>query len=349
MAAMGPVASQRRRVFLSLLTALASLVLSLGAVELGLRAAGHRPWVYAGANARMPIMHEPDPVLGWRVKPGSYVAGPFARKGSAARLTFLPDGSRATGAPPDGADAPQLVLVGCSFTQGWAISDEETFAWRLRARFPAARVVNYGTAGYGTYQSLLRLERAFADGLRPRLVVYGFIGNHEIRNVATPLWLRLQAFFSLRGTVDVPYVSSDGGDGIVRHPPERHPEWPLKERLASVAWLEARYLDFTGRHRQAQARPATERLLVEMDALSKRHGAHLIVALLHFAREDEAAKGEYVRMLAARGIDFADCSVRLTRENTVPGDFHPNADVNAGWADCLAAKLGEELGKSRDR
>ena len=51
------------------------------------------------------------------------------------------------------------MVLGCSFVQGWALSDEETFAWKLQERFVRARVLNFGTAGYGTTQSLLALER----------------------------------------------------------------------------------------------------------------------------------------------------------------------------------------------
>src|SRR5262249_12408647 len=54
--------------------------------------------------------------------------------------------------------APTALFIGCSFTQGWAISDQETFPWGVQEHFPAARVLNAGTAGYGTYQSLLGLS-----------------------------------------------------------------------------------------------------------------------------------------------------------------------------------------------
>ena len=77
-------------------------------------------------------MHEPDPDLGWRSKEGRYVFGT-----TPIRMTFWPDHTRATAAAPVRADAA-VVVLGCSFVQGWALSDEETFAWKLQERFARA-------------------------------------------------------------------------------------------------------------------------------------------------------------------------------------------------------------------
>ena len=38
-------------------------------------------------------------------------------------------------------------------TQGWAIDDNETYPWKLQKRYPSLNVLNYGTGGYGSYQS----------------------------------------------------------------------------------------------------------------------------------------------------------------------------------------------------
>src|SRR5262249_3845455 len=87
--------------------------------------------------------------------------------------------------------APTALFIGCSFTQGWAISDQETFPWGVQEHFPAARVLNAGTAGYGTPINPVGTQRAFAQGEHPAVVVYGLIDNHEMRHVADPVWLYL--------------------------------------------------------------------------------------------------------------------------------------------------------------
>jgi hypothetical protein len=76
----------------------------------------------------------------------------------------------------------------------------------LQGKHPEVAIRNYGTGGYGTYQSLLVLERLFANprSSRPEWVLYRFIEHHEIRYVAGPQWTRLLASTSSRGRVNLP-------------------------------------------------------------------------------------------------------------------------------------------------
>ena len=76
----------------------ASLLLSLLAVEMTARLAGLRPKDELAANPNEPILHAPDPTLGWTTIPGSYVIPPYAYGGTEARITIRPDHSRATAA-----------------------------------------------------------------------------------------------------------------------------------------------------------------------------------------------------------------------------------------------------------
>lgn len=338
----------RRSVLVSLVLA-TSLAISLAGAEAILRWNGQRPWVFLGINSNEPTMQEPDPELGWRVKPGSFTVPPYVPGGAEVHLTFLSDGTRRTGTTPAEPGAPTLLFIGCSFTQGWAISDQETFAWRVQEHFPATRVLNAGTAGYGTYQSLLRLERAFAQGEHPAVVVYGLIDDHEERNVAAPIWLLLTALFSKGEPVGVPYATLDGDGRLVRHPPETYPAWPLRDRLALVPWLESRWVTLRGRDRANQSRAVTEWLLREMQDLTTRQGTHLVVVLLYFSQQAADGEAHYAEFLQTHGIDFVDCTVPITPELAVPGNWHPNGVVNARWADCIIRKLERDtsIGSAR--
>ena len=73
------------------------------------------------------------------------------------------------------------------------ISDEDTLAWKLQQRFPEARVSNFGTGGYGGYQSLLFMERELPRLGAGSVVLYVFTGHHTARNVAPRSWMRLLA------------------------------------------------------------------------------------------------------------------------------------------------------------
>jgi hypothetical protein len=323
-----------RELLFGAIAALLAVSLALGSAELLLRASGHRPWRYLGSGRRELTIHEPDAELGWKAKPGSYDIPPYAPGAPAIHMTILPGGTRATGAGADGGS--RLAFVGGSLTQGWAISDDETFAWKIQRRFPSLHVVNYGVSGYGTYQSLLVLEHVFSQPPVPQTVFYGFVEEHEMRNVADPSWLLLLDLRSTRGGVSTPYCTLDASGSLVRHAAVGYPAWPGRQHLATVAFLEQEYVTFTGRSRERQRRAVTERLLLEMNRLVRRNGARFCVALLHFSR---AAKVHYMKFLTSHGVDFVDCAYPMTPAMRVKGEYHPNGKMNTRFAECLAAKI----------
>jgi len=308
---------------------------ALAGAELLLRAQGSQPWVYTTKDLSEPTIHVPDPVLGWRARPGHHVVPPPSPNAAPAVFTFREDGSRLIGR--EIGEGSKVVFIGCSLTQGWAISDHETFAYLLQVRFPSFRVFNHGTAGYGTFQSLLILEEILATQDPPSTVFYGLCEDHERRNVATPAWLRGLASYSRRGTVRVPYCTLTAEHRLERHPPEAHPEWPMRRSLALVNLAERRYATFRGRHRASQGRAVTELLLLELSRLAAAHGIRFAAVLLNTDRDD--TKTHYVQYSRAHGIDMIDCAFPLTDDMRVPGDWHANAKMNGRWADCISPSL----------
>ena len=123
------------------------------------------------------------------ISPGATCFPGFTPDAADIRVTNWTNGRRATG-QVDEPGRTTVALVGCSYTQGWALSDEDTFPWKLQQRFPGYKIDNYGTAGYSTYQVLLMLEHLFASGSKPAIVTYGLLDIHEVRNVATWWWLQ---------------------------------------------------------------------------------------------------------------------------------------------------------------
>jgi hypothetical protein len=57
-------------------------------------------------------------------------------------------------------------------TNGYGLSDSDTFTWKLQRSHPEVAVVNFGTAAYGTFQSLLRIERTLDETPPPRFVLF---------------------------------------------------------------------------------------------------------------------------------------------------------------------------------
>jgi hypothetical protein len=311
-----------------------ALVLSLGAAEITLRLLGFTP-LAKPPSPDVPLMHEPDPELGWRNEPGEYVFGD-----PAIRMTMWPGGFRAT-APERVPRGRPILMLGGSFVQGWAVSDAETSGWALQQAFPETEVLNLGTGGYGTYQSLLALERFLEESSTPpSLVIYGFAVFHQARNVASTKWLRMLAGLSHHGPVDVPYASLDADGGLVRNPPLGYPDWEPVRRLATVAQLQEAYVKLRGgRRRVAQSQKVTERLMVEMARVTRGAGADfMVVALSNLARKK---KQSYLIFLRREGIAVADCAHPGEGDPalSVPLYGHPNARANAYWTKCIIDRI----------
>lgn len=171
-----------------LIFAMSSIILVAAFVftglEVTLRIMGYRPFRYIDTNDESMIM-EKDPLLGWKNKPGVYTK--WSNKwfnGENIRVTIWPGGLRAT-APLRIKKDKQIIIVGCSFMQGWALNDNETFAWKLQEDFPEIEILNYGTGGYSTYQSMPLLEKHLNNSSKPPIMVLCGLGDfHYDRNVA---------------------------------------------------------------------------------------------------------------------------------------------------------------------
>ncbi len=329
-----------KRVLLRSLVAGVASLAALALAEGVLRLAGFEPWVPRATDAREPRVVDEDPELGWRSRPGSHVFPAYSPEGRETTMTITAGGARRTAAAAGAPGRPQALVVGCSFAQGWALDDQDSMPWRLQERLPEAEVVSFATGGYGTYQSLLLLERVLPGMERAALVVYGFIPHHEKRNVAAASWLRTLLLYSRRSQAAPPFVTLTRDGGLARHPPTRWLALPGRRFSAAVAAAETAWMRLAAARREVDRRQVTELLLLELDRLCRRHRARLLVALLWV---DDGARAEYTSFLADHGVAAVDCSVPLTRAMTVPGEGHPNAQVAATWAACLASRVRAEL------
>jgi hypothetical protein len=313
------------------------LLALLAIAEIGPRWLGRHPWRYSEAEQKEPALVEPDPFFGWVNRPGQWVLPPHVAGSSSRLVTNLTDHSRTTGAA--GAAPPARdVFVGCSVTNGYGLSDADTFAWKIQQSHSEVRIVNFGTAAYGTYQSLLRMERELDRSPPPRTVVYGFITQHEARNVATYDWLRGLALTSNRGHVAPPYVTLGPADTLIRHPPEAFSIWPLADRSVVIRMAGDAYMHLVTWGRGQEGPEVTKRLIAAMRDVAERHGTRFVVA---FLLAQEGRKEEYVSFFRERHIEYLDCVEPLAEDNRIPGEGHPNAKLNSVWAQCISEKLAD--------
>ncbi len=330
----------------SLIVSLVSLLLSLLVGEVYLRMAGFAPkaaWVNAnfdGSNWGME-----DPVLGWINRPGIFDS---LEKGGAA-MSFQPDHSRTSRSVPVSTDpagrgvanrAADILVVGCSFTQGYSVADADTYVWRLGERFPGLVINNFGTGGYSTYQAFLRVRNELeARTEAPKLVILGFIAHQMVRTVAPPDWVKFLT--DRNGALVIPPHATVAGDRLIDHPLEIVQPWPLERQSALVTELHAGVLRLSLGDRMAQRVPATAATIRLMRDLVEARGGRLLVALLDDASLP-GGKADYDSLVAALGaakVAHADCVDPEYDANPgslqVGGAGHPNAEMHRRWAGCV--------------
>jgi len=258
----------------------------------------------------------------------------------------LPDGSRATGTPA-GAPGPTVIIVGCSYAEGYGLRDDQAFVWKLQQRFPRLQILNFATPGYGTYQSLQLLRELVEQRqIHPALVIYGFVPFHAGRNVLT--YHHLNAFRAFGGDrFSPPHVELRDGR-LTEFPPFVVPNWPLEESSALVTLLHDAELRVRLGDRESQQEEVTLQLLREMDAFVKSTGARFLVATLSDdGPPDPDANQRMATALRRAGIE--EINVVYQGEETrpdrlrVPGGLHPGVAVHAWWADKLGAWLADRV------
>ena len=312
---------------------LVSISVSIIAAEVVLRIIGYKPWPPTTHEESRPIMSKDDPILGWKSKEGQYISPPYHPDGSEIQTTLLKTGLRKTYKNQKNIrdNRPKMIFVGGSFTQGHAISDHETFAWKVQKYSPSLEVLNYGTGGYGTYQSLLNLEQILPNLDNPKIVLYGFIQPHEVRNVGNAGWLSTLSLNSKK-PVFVPYATIDKDHKLVRHQPESYTVWPVSKQLAISALIEKAFLRVISYKRTSQKMLITQEILLQIQELCDNSGSEFVVVML---QADEKAKENYTNFLEKNSIKVVDCAYPLVEEMRVKGEGHPNGEMNSKWASCI--------------
>ena len=243
-----------------------------------------------------------------------------------------------------------MLLVGCSFTQGYSVADEETYAWRLNRRFPALAVDNFGTGGYSTHQAYLRMK-AELDRRRdrpPALVVLGFFGHQMIRTVATPEWIA--SITDRQGNLAIPpHVVMDAQGRLQDRPKDRIVPWPLEDRSAFVAVLHKAAIAARFGREPAYAMKATLATVERMAALARERGVRFVTALLD-GRQAPGGDETYTAFVAAlekTGVPYVSCIdpeyQRDPASRSVGGVGHPDGRTHAHWAACVGDWMARTL------
>lgn len=260
-----------------------------------------------------------DPEVGYACLPGKHEV--VVHRGAAAKkftATIGQDGLRIAAATDGAVNRPEVWILGCSFTWGYMLNDNETFPWLIQEHLPDAHVRNFGCNGCGTIQQLLYLRRTATHRENPPAVaVFVYNPFHLERNTLSDhvysMFQMNQQELNLAG---YPVTSLQPGGAVdVRIVPVFSPEGV---RLAAQPGPEPLAL--------AQA------ILGEIRNLCDRMRIRPIFAVQSGVRD--VGLPVHARKL---GFEVVDISVPLesAQFTFLPLDPHPNAQANQRYAQNL--------------
>jgi hypothetical protein len=315
--------------------------LSFGAAEFLARFEGIEPWVVQDIHIDVTPgrrFYAPHPVRGYTHLPGTFTV--TLPNGYAFHVTHLPNTLRVmhplatyTNASPK----PEIWILGCSFTHGWSLNDQETYPWLLQERLPHYEVVNYGVGGYGTIHAVLQLRDALDKRPPPVAVVYAYAGFHDERNTFLRRRRKGLASWNKLGPLIQPYARLDH-HGHLRYDVAdvEYREFPLMRASAFIHFLEMTYNDVEAHF--ARSHEVSKRLLLQMADLATQYHVPLVIAGV---MDDENTR-EMLTFMHEQGILTTDLSVDLTTDKywNVPHDGgHPSPLANRTYAERLEAFL----------
>jgi hypothetical protein len=162
-----------------------------------------RPFLFNLATANRTYNPVNLPVMRYDATLGHEPVGGAAGTLMGQSVSYSADGLRNHNLPAPPAGEPTVLVVGDSFTEGWAVKDDDAWPAYL-ARDTGRRVLNAGVRGYGLDQMVLRAER-LAPRFKPQTIILAFIEDDMSRTGLT-----------VRQAVHKPYFRPSG-DGLELH------------------------------------------------------------------------------------------------------------------------------------
>jgi hypothetical protein len=317
---------------------------TLAGAELLARLTGINPWAKADLQIHVTPggrLFTPHPMRGYAQLPGAFVV--TLHDGYSFTMTHLPSGLRITHPLATSTETrlkPAIWIMGCSFTHGWSLNDQDTYPWLLQDRLPDYEVVNYGVEGYGTLHALLQLREALTTQHPPRVVVYAYASLHDERNTFLRNRRKTIAPWNRLGPLLQPYVWLDR-DGHLRSAMAtvEYSEFPLMRYSAFIHFLEMQYnqLEDTRSH----SHQVSQRLLLEMAELANQHHVEFVLATI----AEDARTREMLAFAQTQGLIGVDISVNSSHHEYTngPHDSHPSPLANAHYAERLETFLRTDV------
>lgn len=283
------------------------------------------------------------PTLGFGLNPGTYSV--TINDSLSYSVTHGLDSLRVTSSSVVSDSLPQLWLMGCSYTYGMGVNDEETFAWLLQEKHPELRVRNFGVPGFGTVQSYLQLKQLLEAGEIPGQVILNYADFHDERNVLAPRYRHALSvgFRGADSTINevmdgsrIPFASTNAGSLQIQSVAwdSLYQDWRGRATFASVNFWQT----FSDNIHQYDLAPrnTTVSLIQAMNAFCSERNIPFLVTGLTQSKETRSL----LQTLDSLGISTQDISVDLSDPtyNHLPYDSHPNARAHREYAEGIVLR-----------
>ena len=310
----------------------------LAVLEIALRVLGYSVPVKPerGGGPRLQIA---DEELGWRLIPGSHHIPPSHPGDDYTDMTINENGNRITKPLGTPTGDNEIYLIGGSFTLGVGLNDNENYVWKLQQQLKNYNIKNLGVGAYGSLQSLITLEKELQKPKKPKLVIYGYIDHHKIRDVAHHSWINMLYSASGGYMAKIPYATINNKGELEKEELIKITKVPLSGTLVSLQLVQRALTKAIAYPRERDATQVSKLLIQEMKELCDRVGAEFYVAVLMDVRSDNE---RLIPFLEENQIKYIDCNVELNETNLIKGDVHPNESVHDIYARRIANKLMED-------
>jgi hypothetical protein len=273
-----------------------------------------------------------DASLGYVAQPGKHNARKLTRAGDVVYDVIYSidgDGFRVT-PQAEGTRTSAAYFLGCSYTFGEGLFDDETLPYYFGSLNPEVRVKNFGMHGYGLSHSLVVLEDRVPE--KGVLVLVLTSPWHAFRIGCVEPWLKGSPRFVLgsggrlerAGACD-PLIHRLDSASVVRHSHIYRGLTPLVKRyLESAPGLGDLYLA----------------VLKRLKAVTDERGQRLVVAYMRMSQADSTelavSNDEMIARIKGEGIELVDVTLAPEAKYSLsPHDRHPSAAANRRRAEIL--------------
>jgi hypothetical protein len=265
------------------------------------------------------------------------------KKGS-YRLTFK----------EDTISLPKIILLGCSYTYGYGLSDRETYPYIADSLLTDFNVLNYAVPGHGTLQALIRLKKILLSKncAKPKFVITNYLSFHDERNCLDKNYeTKLLRGFEIREKRNLsdtllqkkmPYLIANNGLPKIHYlsiQEMKANEFPLKRYSALANRLSNLIINRTINLEEESELSCY--LLGEINALCLENDIKFFVSYM----ESEKQVFKILNYCDVNNIQTIDLSIDLsdtTNFNSPFDPFHPNYKANKIFANKLITSLAKK-------